>query len=256
MKGKVVIRFAKYGDEQQIKRLVNEATMSTVWPVFAASVSDAMIFSCLLILSAILFVVIGYPLVHSLMVIPVILTIFFTGVYIGHKVKAMTHYDLNRIAEEYQSDPRCGFWVAQMIDEPHGFDPLEIFKEEDTNFNAGSGAAVGKIIGSVGVVIKEDSREPPKSVALLRRLVVARAYQHLGVGAALTDVVLEHCSKANFRACELLTTEHHEAARGLYVSKGFEMIETTHQCYAAGLISFKLHRMRLPCILTRANLNA
>ena len=64
MKGKVVIRFAKYGDEQQIKRLVNEATMSTVWPVFAASVSDAMIFSCLLILSAILFVVIGYPLVH------------------------------------------------------------------------------------------------------------------------------------------------------------------------------------------------
>jgi len=254
MKGKVLIRSFKYGDEPQIQRLVNEATMSTVWPVFATSVSDATIFSCVLILSAILFVVVGWPLLYSLMVFPVILTLFFIGVYVGHKIKAMmTHKDLNRITEEYQSDPRCGFWVAEMIDEPRGFDPLEIVKDDDLiDINAISGT----IIGSVGVSIKEDSREPPKSVAWLRRMVVARAYQHFGVGAALTDVVLEHCAKANFRACELLTTEHHEAARGLYVSKGFELIESTQLSYAGGLVSFKLHRMRLPCILTRANLNA
>ena len=38
------------------------------------------------------------------------------GIWLGHKVKALTtHKDLNDIHGEYLSNPRCGFWVAELI---------------------------------------------------------------------------------------------------------------------------------------------
>ena len=60
----------------------------------------------------------------------------------------------------------------------------------------------------------------------------------------------------NFRAVELLTTEHHQAARSLYAIKGFELIETIEKTYLGGIICFVLYRLRMPCIVTRANLSA
>ena len=75
---------------------------------------------------------------------------------------------------------------------------------------------------------------------------------------ALTDVALDHCARANFRAVELLTTEFHQAARSLYATKGFELIETTRKTYLGGLLSFSLYRLRVASIQlqTRCNLNA
>ena len=60
----------------------------------------------------------------------------------------------------------------------------------------------------------------------------------------------------DFRAVELLTTEHHQAARSLYAIKGFELIETIEKTYLGGIICFVLYRLRMPCIVTRANLSA
>ncbi len=58
-----------------------------------------------------------------------------------------------------------------------------------------------------------DMREPPGSVAWLRRMAVGRRFQRQGLGAKLVDLVMDHCAEAGFRAIELVTTEAHEPAR-------------------------------------------
>ena len=62
---------------------------------------------------------------------------------------------------------------------------------------------------------------------------------------------LEHCSQANFRAVELLTTEHHQAARSLYASKGFELIETIRKPFVGGLFSLAIYRLRISVSIIR-----
>ena len=59
---RVLIRSYRYGDEPQIKKLINEATMATVWPFFFASARKELISQLILLLAAVLFVVIGTPL--------------------------------------------------------------------------------------------------------------------------------------------------------------------------------------------------
>ena len=90
-------------------------------------------------------------------------------------------------------------------------------------------------------------KEPPDSVAILKRLAVSKQHQRKGIATAIIDVALDHCLKYKFRAIELTTTEHHEAARNLYTKKGFELINSYHKTFAMNLVSITLYRLRLPC---------
>ena len=92
-----------------------------------------------------------------------------------------------------------------------------------------------------------DMKEPPDSVAVLKRLAVSKRHQRKGIATAIIDEALEHCLKYKFRAVELTTTEHHEAARNLYTKKGFELINSYHKRFFMGLVSLTLYRLRLPC---------
>ena len=80
---------------------------------------------------------------------------------------------------------------------------------------------------------------------------VTKPFRRQGIGSALTDAALEHCSRANFRAVELLTTEHHQAARSLYASKGFELIETIRKPFVGGLFSLAIYRLRISVSIIR-----
>ena len=52
----------------------------------------------------------------SILAFPTVMLLLLIGIWIGHKVKVITtHKDLNDIQKEYQSNPRCGFWVAELI---------------------------------------------------------------------------------------------------------------------------------------------
>jgi hypothetical protein len=59
---KVIIRCYTHGDELHIKRLLDEATMSTVWPVFVATARRELVSQFILMFAAFLFVVLGWPL--------------------------------------------------------------------------------------------------------------------------------------------------------------------------------------------------
>ena len=47
---------------------------------------------------------------------------------------------------------------------------------------------------------------------------------------------------------ELVTTEHHTAARNLYASRGFEFLSAHTKTYVAwGLLTLTLYRLRVAC---------
>ena len=98
--------------------------------------------------------------------------------------------------------------------------------------------------------------EPPASVAWLCRMAVAKKYRRKGIASALTTVALEHCARSNFRAVELFTSEYHWAARSLYASHGFDLIETSRKYFLGGILAVALYRLRLPCVVARSHLNA
>lgn len=166
-----------------------------------------------------------------------------------------THNDLENIPPNYMSNPRNGFWVA-VVDKSWLARPNMVAIVRQLNPMSPS-CDKEVIVGSIAIILKPDpSNEPPGSVAWLKRMAVSPTYRRLGIGAALTQLALEHCAQAKFRAVELLTTEHHQSAHSLYLSQGFELTETIHRRYLGGLISLALLRLRLPCILIRSPSNA
>lgn len=62
MSCKILIRTYRYGDEAEIKTLLKDAAMSTVWPFFFSSARREIISQMILLLAAVLFVVVGTPL--------------------------------------------------------------------------------------------------------------------------------------------------------------------------------------------------
>ena len=116
----------------------------------------------------------------------------------------------------------------------------------------------GKIVGTVAITIKEDPdmSEPPNSVAWLRRMAVSKAYHRMGIGDQLVETAIKHCLESNFRALELLTTDCHEAARSLYIKRGFEIVQCQKKAFAGGLAEVTLYRLRLACTLSNPLFNA
>lgn len=96
-------------------------------------------------------------------------------------------------------------------------------------------------------------KEPPESVALLKRMAVSKKHQRKGIASAMMDNALDHCRSYRFRAIELITTEHHEAARNLYARKGFELLASYDKNFVLGLVSITLYRLRRSCTLLLSN---
>ena len=105
----------------------------------------------------------------------------------------------------------------------------------------------------VSSIADPDMKEPPNSVALLKRMAVSTQHQRKGVGSAMIDAALNHCIANKFRAVELTTTEHHEAARNLYAQKGFELAACYQKKFVFGLVSLNLYRLRVPCAILIKN---
>lgn len=61
---KVILRSYKYGDEPEIKRLIGEAYMTPVWPLFVATLRREIFSQLILMIAAFAFVVVGIPLIQ------------------------------------------------------------------------------------------------------------------------------------------------------------------------------------------------
>lgn len=266
---KVIIRKFQPGDEGAVSKLVAKGAMVTVNPFFFSSAVKEGVIQLILMTAAILFIVVGTSLKNSLLAIPLVLILLYVGIYVGHWVKILkTHGDLNDIHSSYLEDPRKGFWVAVLtsagsvtssappktLQKDYTFhvvvDDDDEIDNDDEMFRNSLHPNCQSLIGTLAVDIKKDPdmREPPHSVALVKRMTVSKTHRRRGVGAALLDVGLKHCLLNRFRAVELVTTEHHQAARNLYASRGFELQSIYHKNYLLwGIVSLSMYRLRVAC---------
>ena len=176
----VIVRSFQYGDEKQVRRILHKATMGTTWPMFFSFAKREITSQSILILAAVLFVIIGLPLAHSLISIPIVLLLLAISTWLGHRLKIfLTHNDLIDIGQGYQSNPKCGFWVAEIVDKDALISSPNKAKIVRKEGNKSHGR---EIIGTIAVTIKEDAdlREPPESVAWIRRMAVSPKYHRKG----------------------------------------------------------------------------
>jgi hypothetical protein len=55
-------------------------------------------------------------LFFSLLSLPATFGALYLTVWVGHRLKASgTHGDLKQIKKIYMKDPKCGFWVAELL---------------------------------------------------------------------------------------------------------------------------------------------
>jgi len=260
---RVYIRKYQPGDEKAIKSLVAKGVMVTVNPFFLSAAIKEGIIQLILMTAAILFIAIGTTLRNSLLAIPLVLVLLYLGIFLGHWVKIFrTHGDLDHIDSSYMDDPRKGFWVAVLTTSAGGdsaasskTDYTFLTEEssgssyhDDPNFQKSLNPSSETLIATLAVDIKADPdmREPPASVAMVKRMTVAKAHRRRGVGTAILEVGLRHCLDARFRAVELITTEHHQAARNLYANWGFEFMQIYRKNYLFwGIVSLNMYRLRV-----------
>jgi GNAT superfamily N-acetyltransferase len=117
-------------------------------------------------------------------------------------------------AAEYGFDSRFEALVARIVaDYAAGRDPS---REAAWIAEAGGERA--------GCVFCVDAHED--DTAVLRLLLVGPAARGLGLGGALVDTCLEFARKAGYRRMRLWTTDPLVAARHVYVSRGFKLIDS------------------------------
>ena len=52
----------------------------------------------------------------SLLSLPATFGALYFAVWVGHRIKAsQTHDDIKNIKKAYIEDPKCGFWIAQLL---------------------------------------------------------------------------------------------------------------------------------------------
>lgn len=123
-------------------------------------------------------------------------------------------------AEEYGWDTSFERLVAGIVGD---FDP-----KRDAGWIA---ELDGRRVGCVLCVAGDDGE------AVLRILLVHPDGRGHGVGGALVDACLEHAREQGFRAVRLWTNDCLDAARHLYLTRGFTLVdEQPHHSFGADLV--------------------
>ena len=107
----------------------------------------------------------------------------------GHVAPNDTGADIEYIRDEYLSDPRCHFWVAEMD---------------------------GKVVGMIGVAAEE------QHTAEIRRLRVDPAFQDTPIAQTLLTTAIDHCRHHNYLKVRLDTRFEQDQALDLFQRIGFQ----------------------------------
>lgn len=214
----------------------------------------------IVVVAAVLFIVFGVPLYLCWVSIPAVLGLVILFYMAGRTRDFKRNMaDLSDLERIYLEDEKGGFWVAEewrhQKDEHPVMDMKKIIfrsqlEMESLALSGGMGIPQKKIVGTVGIAVKEDRdmKEPPRSVGVLGHLLVAPALRHLGVAQALVTHVWDLYCINQFRAVELLVGEHQESARRFFENQDWPMTSVLETRNYLGLIRGEWMVFRKPCL--------
>lgn len=234
----VVIRDYKPGDERGCQEVVQEATMSTVNTAFFSGLTREITFQVIILTSAMMFIFMGVPLHVCLGSIPAVVVLMYICVWSSHAFKAaQLHQDMGSIPRFYMSSEHTGFWVAEVyIKLLENWNPQfseVVFISDVESQKMDFSAYRRRIVGTIAVTKSKNSEE----TAWMRRMGVMKKYRRKGIASALVDTALQFCFDHQYKYVELVTTECHDAARELYLNKGFELKQMYHKQIVGSLIT-------------------
>jgi GNAT superfamily N-acetyltransferase len=241
----VVIRYYKPGDELFCREIVKEGTMSTVNAAFVAGLTREITFQTMVLTSALMFIFMGVPFSVCFWSVPVVIILMYLFIWLGHSFKAleMTN-DVTNIPRVYMSSEYTGFWVAEvhepyfMTREPDQVKYTITTERELKDNNIEIAEHHGKkIVGTVAITRSKYCTD----TAWLRRMAVTPKYQRKGIASVLVDEALRFCKDKGYSAVELVTSECHDAARELYLKKGFDLKQMYHKQIVGTLVTIQMY---------------
>jgi GNAT superfamily N-acetyltransferase len=241
----VIVRYYKPGDELFCREIVKEGTMSSVNAAFIAGLTREITFQTMILTSALLFIFLGVPLSICFCSIPAVIILMYVFIWLGHTFKALEMtQDVSDIPRVYMSSEYTGFWVAEvhepffMTREPNQV-KYTIMTERELNDNniELTQHHVKKIVGTIAITRSKHCTD----IAWLRRMAVNPKYQRKGIACALVDEALRFCKDKGYSAVELVTSECHDAARELYLKKGFDLKQMYHKPIVGTMVTVQMY---------------
>lgn len=217
----ILIRPALSRDKAEIIKMHKQAQYENLSTNFIESFLRELTVQLIVVLSAVLFILVGIPLHFCLISIPIVATGILMAVMAGHFHKAHCHKkNLEHMSEKYQLDPKCGFWVAEAWEGSLNDRQVQFVNESDIAEMESQGLLPNRrktLVGTVAVGIKEDKdmSEPPGTVGLLERLLVVADCRRMGVGQELVLRAWEQCGH-HVQAVELSMQANNNLARRFF----------------------------------------
>jgi len=132
--------------------------------------------------------------------------------------------------------PRWGFGMAFETKVARELSQFLVRRRPDTDLFLVARAPDGSCAGSITL----DCIEANEKGAHLRWFIVNQAYAGLGLGRALIDRVIDHCDQMAISRTYLTTFAGLHAARSLYESVGFRLVEEQNQDQWSGGVGEQL----------------
>ncbi|XP_023335500.1 uncharacterized protein LOC111706793 [Eurytemora carolleeae] len=245
----VLIRPYKYEDEREVQKLVQNSCLEQVNPVYLGAFFRESTIQVLLVFCALSFIFCGVPLYLCWVIFPVAAVLLYPVVYLGfwHWLATQAK-DLDNIDENYGSNPKACFWIAELISEEMANNcrtsEKVLFLKNVKAFSK------PEIIAVCAVYVKTDKnmQEPPNTVGVVGRFAVKKDFQRFGLAGEMFAVLWNH-SLYLFRALEVDISEHQVIARNFFEKRDFTFLHQTDCSAVPLLFNYRIQRMRRACIL-------
>ncbi|PSN53882.1 hypothetical protein C0J52_02412 [Blattella germanica] len=242
----ILIRDYRPGDELFCQEIIREGIMSTVNTAFVAGLTREITLQTMVFTSAVMFIFFGFPFSICFGSIPAVIILMYLFIWLGHTYKALEmSQDVSNIPRVYMSSEYTGFWVAEVFEpffmtrDPHQvkYTVMSEHAFKAANLVLPDHPHQKKVVGTVAITRCRNSTD----TAWLRRMAVNSKYHRKGVASVLLDEALRFCEEKGYSAVELVTSECHDAARELYLKKGFDLKQMYHKPIVGSAVSIQMY---------------
>ncbi|XP_043675856.1 uncharacterized protein LOC122632689 isoform X2 [Vespula pensylvanica] len=226
----VVFRSYKQEDESFCKKLLKNGVMSLINPTYNEILVRGITFEIPIFMIVIILILFGVPLIHSLLVMPIVASIIYITLYAKFLNKANEiQKEVSNIPRIYMSNNSSCFWVAEVYEKSslnYSQQDQEyiLMTEEEFNYSdIDISSYIKKIVGTIALC--KNNRIP--NGAWIKRLYVHKDYRKKSIGSFLLNVALEFSIMQGYNRVNIVISEYRKDAKKLCIRKGFEL----YLCY-------------------------